>query len=143
VFFSQCVCFAQTCLQFLLHRQRHLQSHWTHSFNQKSAYSLVDIRSRDMLTNPLSALYPFALAHIVRLKTLFPAMITNRHTPAAYSTDHQSLQQSWTFSWRALAAVGAVGRRVFGQAFLVLFEFVPRNVARMRIGNKRNPFLPR
>jgi hypothetical protein len=95
-----------------------------------------------MLAERLATLDPFALANVVWLNALLSAMVTNRHPLTANPADRHTLQQGWTFPWRTLAALSSVRSGVLVQALLVLFELVPRNVARMRIGDKRSPFLP-
>jgi hypothetical protein len=96
-----------------------------------------------MLAERLAALDPFALAKVVWLEASLSSMITNRHPLTADSADRHTLQQSWTFPRRTLASLSAVCGGVLVQALLVLLELVPRNVARMRTGDKRSPFLPR
>src|SRR4030095_9909024 len=68
-------------------------------------------------------------------------VIANRHAPATAPAQHQALQQRGALTRGATVPIGADCLRALVKTPLVALVLVPRNVARVCVGNQREPLL--
>jgi hypothetical protein len=78
-------------LQFLLHREGNLESHWCHRFDEQFADSFIDHTAGNELAHWSGMFDTVTLAHIVWHQAATPVVIANSHSFAAHGTYCQAL----------------------------------------------------
>jgi hypothetical protein len=82
---AQAVDLIQACVDFLLHRQRHIERHRCHDLNEQIADGVVDRLSLDALTTSGAVLDAVFLAYVVGDAPRVPAVVTNSHSITAHA----------------------------------------------------------
>jgi hypothetical protein len=123
--------FLDSRLKLLLDRERDFQSQGSNAFYQELAHRIVDVVSNDSLTYCYRVFDAVLLADVLGHEVLLTDVVSNRHPAAASATNHQALQQCWTFARRTLAAVGSVRMGVFLEPPEVLFIIFPGDITRV------------
>src|SRR6266516_1704062 len=96
--------------------------------------------AKDTLTDFLfTLLNHLFLTHIFRVEALatLDLMVAYRHSIATASTDHQPLQQSWSFPWRAMATIISMRLAIRTQLGQIGFVLLPAEVSSMNFTNKK------
>jgi hypothetical protein len=111
-------------------------------FHQQLTDNPVDVAAHDPLAGRLRLVDPFALTAVLGNGLVMSDVVTDRHPPAAASTDRQALKEGRSLSRRAGPPVGSIGGRVRPETAKVLLVFGPGDVAGMGIEDEGVPFLP-
>ena len=77
----------------------------------------------------------------VKALALLHLMVAHRHAVATASADHQALQQSRSFSWRAVATILAMRLAIGTQLGQIGFVLLPAQVSSMDLTNQKRPLL--
>ena len=78
-------------------------------------------------------------ARVLGIQLTVATVIANRHAPAAAPAQHQALQQRGPLARWPTVPIGADRLRALVKAALVALVLVPRNVARVCVGDQCEP----
>src|SRR5258708_13864806 len=83
------------------------------------------------------------LTHLFRVEALatLDIMVAHRHAVATASADHQPLQQSRSFPWRAVATILSMRLAIGTQLGQIGFVLLPAEVASMHLLHEKQPLL--
>src|SRR5258708_17361025 len=81
------------------------------------------------------------LPHLFRVEALatLDIMVAHRHAVATASADHQPLQQSRSFPWRAVATILSMRLAIGTQLGQIGFVLLPAEVSTMHLLHEKQP----
>ena len=131
-------------MQFFVHLHARIHGQRSQLCQQEFGDRSVGACAKDTLTDFLfSMLNHLFLTHIFWVEALatLDIMVAHRHAVATASADHQPLQQSRSFSWRAVATILAMSLAIRMQLGQIGFVLLPAQVASMDLTNQKRPLL--
>src|SRR6266516_262133 len=109
-------------------------------FGDRSVGACAKDTLTDFLFTMLNHLF---LTHIFRVEALatLGLVVAHRHAVATASADHQPLQQSRSFPWRAVATIVSMRLAIGTQLGQIGFVLLPAQVSSMDLTNQKRPLL--
>jgi hypothetical protein len=123
--------------------ERHLKRRGRHGLEHDPTHRLVETRAGNDLTGRLGGLDPSPLAEVVLGGMAAADGIAHGHPEPTAPADHHALQERDPFARRTAASIGAVAGSIGEDCRLIRLVLVPREVARVRIGQKDLPLRAR
>ncbi len=109
-------------------------------FGDRSVWACAKDTLTDFLFSMLNHLF---LTHLFRVEALatLDIMVAHRHAVATASADHQPLQQSRSFPWRAVATILSMRLAIGTQLGQIGFVLLPAEVSSMHLLHEKQPLL--
>src|SRR6266571_2646039 len=131
-------------VQFFVHLHGRINGQGSQLCQQEFGDRSVGACAKDTLTDFLFPLLNHLfLTHIFRVEALatLDLVVAHRHPVATASADHQPLQQSRSFPWRAVATILSMRLAIGTQLGQIGFVLLPTQVSSMDLTNQKRPLL--